>query len=31
MERLDDLQHNGLMLYQDTDYERFNADALKRS
>lgn len=28
MERLDDLQHNGLMLYQDTDYERFNADAL---
>lgn len=28
MERLDDLQHNGLMLYQDTDYARFNADAL---
>lgn len=28
MERLDDLQHNGLMLYQDTDYVRFNADAL---
>lgn len=28
MERLDDLQHNGLMLYQDTDYERFQADAL---
>ena len=28
MERLDDLQHNGLKLYQDTDYERFNADAL---
>ena len=28
MERLDDLQHNGLMLYQDTEYERFNADAL---
>ena len=28
MERLDDLQHNGLMLYQDTDFERFNADAL---
>ena len=28
MERLDELQHNGLMLYQDTDYERFNADAL---
>ena len=28
MERLDDLQHKGLMLYQDTDYERFNADAL---
>lgn len=28
MERLDDLQHNGLTLYQDTDYERFNADAL---
>ena len=28
MERLDDLQHNGLMLYQDTEWERFNADAL---
>jgi tRNA1(Val) A37 N6-methylase TrmN6 len=28
MERLDDLQHNGLMLFQDTDYARFNADAL---
>jgi tRNA1Val (adenine37-N6)-methyltransferase len=28
MERLDDLQHKGLMLFQDTDYERFNADAL---
>lgn len=28
MERLDDLQHKGLMLYQDTDCERFNADAL---
>lgn len=28
MERLDDLQHNGLMLYQDTDYACFNADAL---
>jgi tRNA1(Val) A37 N6-methylase TrmN6 len=28
MERLDDLQHNGLMLYQDTDCSRFNADAL---
>ncbi len=28
MERLDDLQHKGLMLYQDTEYERFNADAL---
>ena len=28
MERLDDLQHNGLMLYQDTELERFNADAL---
>ncbi len=28
MERLDDLQHNGLMLYQDTEFERFNADAL---
>ena len=28
MERLDDLQHKGLMLYQHTDYERFNADAL---
>ena len=28
MERMDDLQHNGLVLYQDTDYARFNADAL---
>ena len=28
MERLDDLQHNGLMLYQDTELLRFNADAL---
>ena len=28
MERLDDLQHNGLMLYQDTDCARFSADAL---
>ena len=28
MERLDDLQHKGLMLYQDTDYARFTADAL---
>lgn len=28
MERLDDLEHRGLMLYQDTDYERFSADAL---
>ena len=28
MERLDDLQHNGLMLYQDTALMRFNADAL---
>ena len=28
MERLDDLQHNGLMIYQDTEFERFNADAL---
>ncbi|MEA4915669.1 MAG: methyltransferase [Christensenella sp.] len=28
MERLDDLQHNGLMLYQDTEFERFSADAL---
>jgi tRNA1Val (adenine37-N6)-methyltransferase len=28
MERTDDLQHNGLVLYQDTDYPRFNADAL---
>ncbi len=28
MERLDDLQHKGLMLYQDTDCARFNADAL---
>jgi tRNA1(Val) A37 N6-methylase TrmN6 len=28
MERLDDLQHKGLMLYQDTSLARFNADAL---
>jgi len=28
MERMDDLQHNGLVLFQDTDYARFNADAL---
>ncbi|MDD4311498.1 MAG: methyltransferase [Eubacteriales bacterium] len=28
MERLDDLQHNGLMLYQDTEFERFTVDAL---
>lgn len=28
MERLDDLQHNNLMLYQDTDFARFSADAL---
>lgn len=28
MERLDDLQHNGLMLFQDTELMRFNADAL---
>ncbi|MEA4871159.1 MAG: methyltransferase [Christensenella sp.] len=28
MERMDDLQHNGLVLYQDTDYACFNADAL---
>lgn len=28
MERLDDLRHNGLMLYQDTDFARFSADAL---
>lgn len=28
MERMDDLQHNGLMLFQDTEYARFNADAL---
>ena len=28
VERLDDLQHNGLMLYQDTESERFSADAL---
>lgn len=28
MERLDDLQHNGLMLYQDTDFACFSADAL---
>ena len=29
MERMDDLQYDGLVLYQDTDYARFNADALK--
>jgi tRNA1Val (adenine37-N6)-methyltransferase len=28
MERMDDLQHNGLVLYQDADYACFNADAL---
>lgn len=28
MERLDDLQHNGLMLYQDDHAPRFSADAL---
>lgn len=28
MERLDDLQHNGLMLYQDMELERFTVDAL---
>ena len=28
MERLDDLQRHGLMLYQDTELARFNADAL---
>ena len=28
MERVDDLRHNGLMLYQDTDCARFSADAL---
>ncbi len=29
MVRMDDLQYNDLVLYQDTDYARFNADALK--
>ena len=29
MIRMDDLQIDGLVLYQDTDYARFNADALK--
>ena len=29
MIRMDDLQYDGLVLYQDTDYVRFNADALK--
>ena len=29
MERLDDLQYNGLMLYQDTNYACFGADALQ--
>jgi len=29
MIRMDDLQYDGLVLYQDTDYARFNADALK--
>lgn len=28
MERQDDLQRHGLMLYQDTEFARFNADAL---
>jgi tRNA1Val (adenine37-N6)-methyltransferase len=28
MERLDDLQRHGLMLYQDTEFARFDADAL---
>jgi tRNA1(Val) A37 N6-methylase TrmN6 len=28
MERMDDLQHNGLVLFQDGDYARFSADAL---
>jgi len=28
MERMDDLQHNGLVLFQDTAYACFNADAL---
>ena len=28
MERMDDLQHKGFVLYQDTDYACFNADAL---
>jgi len=29
MERMDDLQYEGLVLYQDTDYARFGADALR--
>lgn len=29
MERVDDLQHNGLVLHQDTEYACFNADALQ--
>lgn len=29
MERVDDLQYEGLILYQDTEYARFGADALK--
>jgi len=29
MERMDDLQHKGLILFQDDDYARFSADALK--
>ncbi|MCE5187831.1 MAG: methyltransferase [Eubacteriales bacterium] len=29
MERMDDLQYEGLVLYQDTEYARFGADALK--
>jgi tRNA1(Val) A37 N6-methylase TrmN6 len=29
MERMDDLQHNGLVLFQDTDLACFNADALR--
>ena len=28
MERMDDLQRNGLVLFQDVDYARFGADAL---
>lgn len=29
MERIDDLQHNGLKLFQDTEHACFNADALQ--